>query len=483
MKTNIIYQGDALTKLKEFPDKSINMVMTSPPYWALRDYSVEGQLGLEQTFEEYIKKLCNIFDEVKRVLRDDGTCWVNLGDTYYGGGNNRGNNSPISYKQSTNKGAIGQVQQDWSKMDYKSKCLIMIPQRFAIEMVNRDWILRNVIIWHKPNCMPSSAKDRFTVDFEYIFFFSKKKKYYFETQYEKTQAKVIEPRMMEEKREVYSAKNKDGQGVKRTMGRNRRTVWSICPKPFSEAHFAVYPEELCETPIKSGCPEFVCVKCGIPIPKYLNNPNVIGVDTKTNGKHNMQTMWKENPQVRRPQKDKAILQQKMQSDLVSTTSQKYNIQNKDIKRIYSDISTKESNVSEIRLCSGTQINNVKGVGKVIGERRGSSPQEWDKGRQHDKEFDFNENSTTQSHNEKGKNCNTNNVPSLSKENKSIFSCPNCGSNKMTSGVVLDCFFGAGTTGLVALKQNKKFIGIELNKDYIEIAKKRLKPFLEQTKLT
>ncbi len=178
MKTNIILNGDALKHLKGLPEKSINMCMTSPPYWALRDYGVEGQLGLESTFEEYINKLCNIFDEVKRVLRKDGTCWVNIGDTYWGGGQG-GNDYPG--KQVVPSSGYGHKAKGNS---YKSKSLVMIPFRFAIEMVNRGWILRNTIIWHKRNCMPSSVKDRFTVDFEYIFFFSKKKKYYFETQYE-----------------------------------------------------------------------------------------------------------------------------------------------------------------------------------------------------------------------------------------------------------------------------------------------------------
>ena len=308
METNKILQGDALEKLKELPDKSVNMCMTSPPYWNLRDYNIDNQLGLEPTFEEYIHRLCNIFDEVKRVLRDDGTCWVNLGDTYWGSGAGTQyepniENAKEVYTIPYNSHKNTQRNKD---SNYKSKSLCMIPFRFAIEMVNRGWILRNTIIWHKNNCMPSSVKDRFTVDYEYLFFFSKKGQYYFETQYEKTKAKVIEPRMREEKREVYSAKYKDGQGVKRTMGRNKRSVWTINPKPFSEAHFAVYPEELCLTPIKAGCP--------------------------------------------------------------------------------------------------------------------------------------------------------------------------------VGGIVLDPFFGAGTTGVSAMKQDKKFIGIELNPEYIEIAEKRLKPYLEQTKL-
>ncbi len=330
---NKILQGDALTKLRELPEKSINMCMTSPPYWALRDYGtasweggsedcnhlgkpkptqkgfnerwsgkknikkdkqgelrepfldvcgkcgakrVDKQLGLESTFEEYINKLCDIFDEVKRVLRDDGTCWVNLGDTYAGSGN--GSNDYRNKKtKNYRKGEILYKGQKSGKTSVSDKSLVMMPFRFAIEMVNRGWILRNTIIWHKPNCMPSSVKDRFTVDFEYIFFFSKKKNYYFKTQYEPHLTNSIKrmdagfnenpdfhyKKRIDKNRGFKTKSNegqlqppqKHGQDVSyNPQGRNKRTVWKISPKPFKEAHFAVYPEELCETPIKAGCP-------------------------------------------------------------------------------------------------------------------------------------------------------------------------------------------------------------------------------------
>ena len=212
------------------------------------------------------------------------------------------------------------------KHELPQKSLVQIPHRFAIEMVSRGWILRNTIIWHKPNCMPSSVKDRFTIDFEYLFFFVKNKKYFFETQYEPHKTQENRPsRVVRNRNYNYDSKfnnnpeayNSPRARTKRNgydaeehfyspQGRNMRTVWKISTKPFKEAHFAVYPEELCEIPIKAGCP--------------------------------------------------------------------------------------------------------------IG------------------------------------------------------------------GIVLDTFFGSGTTGLVALKQNKQFVGIELNPKYIKIAEERLKPYLEQTKI-
>ena len=279
-EVNTIICGDALEVLKTFPNESIDMVMTSPPYWALRTYNVEGQLGLEPTFQEYINKLCNIFDEVKRVLKKEGTCWVNMGDTYMG-------NSSYSEKgrQGYGNDKIGMInKKQWLDPKYphkeklrarehikkgqvKEKSLCQIPARFATEMANRGWILRNEIIWAKPNCMPSSVKDRFTVDFEKLFFFVKSKKYYFEQQREPNKDISIKRAKYEQGRNVLG-KNPSSIGYKSDKygmperfiklhpdGHNKRAVWTINTKSFSEAHFATYPPELCETPIKAGCPK------------------------------------------------------------------------------------------------------------------------------------------------------------------------------------------------------------------------------------
>ena len=238
-----IIQGDCLKVLKELPSESVDCVMTSPPYWALRDYGVDGQLGLEPTFQEYIDKLCDIFDEVKRVLKKSGTCWVNIGDTYYTVSGGKFENDNL---------ASNELQQ---------KNLCNIPARFSIEMQNRGWILRNEIIWHKPNCMPSSVRDRFTVDFEKIFFFVKNKKYWFETQYEPSVDKEsYEGRRKRHSYESYGDSTlKIRQGFNNIVGktypnRNKRCVWTITTHSFKEAHFATYPEKLCEIPIKAGCP-------------------------------------------------------------------------------------------------------------------------------------------------------------------------------------------------------------------------------------
>lgn len=251
-----IIHGDALSVLKTMEDESVNCVITSPPYWGLRDYGVEGQLGLEKTFQEYINKLCNIFDEVKRVLKKDGTCWVNLGDTYCGaaGGYYPHKNEVGASKNQIKRKSIGM-----------EKCLCQIPSRFSIEMCNRGWILRNEIIWHKPNAMPSSADDRFTVDYEKMFLFVKNKKYYFKQQIEKytEQFMVRDLRSEKSEKEKFDPTckaNANSLARKRDMrpnkgGRNKRCVWKINTASFKGGHFAVFPQELVETPIKAGCPK------------------------------------------------------------------------------------------------------------------------------------------------------------------------------------------------------------------------------------
>ena len=258
MLTNKIYQGDALEVLKTFPDECIDMCITSPPYWGLRDYGVEGQLGLEETPEMFINNLCDIFDEVKRVLRPHGSCWVNLGDSYAGSGT-------MGYVEEQPKSTKGLAYgKAGTPKGIKTKSLIMIPSRFAIEMINRGWILRNEIIWHKPTCMPSSAIDRYTVDFEKLFFFTKKNKYYFKQQLEPLKPlnrwggpkiKVPKDTKVDVNNSPYAVSYRERDIQPNPDGRNKRTVWSINPASFKDAHFAVYPPKLIESPIDAGCPD------------------------------------------------------------------------------------------------------------------------------------------------------------------------------------------------------------------------------------
>jgi DNA modification methylase len=264
--TNRIFCGDAHKVLRQIPSESIDCVVTSPPYWSLRDYGVKGQLGLEPSVEEYIDNLCAVFEEVRRVLKRGGTCWVNIGDAYSTRSSKTGNlyKHPQPIRTAASNAALN-FSRPHTKLP--PKCLVQLPARFALEMISRGWILRSEIIWHKPNCMPSSAKDRFTVDFEKLYFFVKDRRYYFDQQFEPLtdKARMMRPLINPsgKRKRVYgdsyiAAINPQTAEASRkrilTRGRNKRCVWRITTRPFRGEHYAVFPEALIETPIKAGCP-------------------------------------------------------------------------------------------------------------------------------------------------------------------------------------------------------------------------------------
>ena len=247
-----IATGDALTILRQLPSELVYTCVTSPPYWLLRDYQVDGQIGLEPTVQEYIERLCAVFDEVRRTLRRDGTCWVVLGDTYFGSRKGAGFSGP--------RMESFHFQRKPTERGGTAKSLALIPSRFAIAMTDRGWILRNTIIWHKPNAIPSPVKDRFTLDYEFLFFFAKDRRYYFDRQTEKS--------LFPGGKHVHKRSGNKGEIIARTVNptylarnvvtgefRNKRCVWKIPTSRCMDAHFAVYPERLIETPIKAGCPQ------------------------------------------------------------------------------------------------------------------------------------------------------------------------------------------------------------------------------------
>ena len=257
-----IIQGDALTRLRELPSESVDCCITSPPYYGLRDYGVEGQIGLEESPEAYVSKLVEVFREVRRVLKKEGTLWLNLGDSYAG---SSGCHKGGSEKANSNAGATNSYIMP---KPGKPKDLIGIPWMVAFALRADGWWLRSDIIWAnlsmvrpfqspKPNCMPESCKDRPTKSHEYIFLLSKSQKYYYDSD------SIKEPAITTENR---SGKGKyDGDGSMKAraltgsdpnpLGRNKRTVWTVATKPYSEAHFATFPPALIEPCIRAGCPE------------------------------------------------------------------------------------------------------------------------------------------------------------------------------------------------------------------------------------
>lgn len=288
MIINTIYLGDCLDTLRAFPDCCIDCCVTSPPYYALRDYGEDNQIGLEDTPEQYIKRLSDVFDEVRRVLKPSGTLWLNIGDSYAGSmkGAAKFPDNAMNYKQGTNRGLLGKASVV-KKLggDYKPKDLIGIPWMLAFALRSRGWFLRQDIIWHKPNPMPESVRDRCTKAHEYIFLLSKSRHYYFDSEaiaepvadatvkrlaqdidaqkgavwpgYE-AQLKAKAPRYGGNK---YTAtpdkfyRTKSGNAYQPRAKRNKRDVWTVSTKACKEAHFATFPPDLIQPCILAGCPE------------------------------------------------------------------------------------------------------------------------------------------------------------------------------------------------------------------------------------
>ncbi len=367
---NRILHGDVLAKIGEIPDNSIDCCVCSPPYYGVRDYKVEGQYGLEPTFHEYIDKMVGVFEALRPKLCDYGSIWVNLGDTYYGGGNAQGHTGLTTNLGKSTLQRGGNQNPVARGTLLPRKTLIGIPDRFKIAMIDSGWICRNDIIWYKRSTMPSSARDRFTVDYERFFFFTKKPKYYFKQQFEI----MNEDTFRESKRESgNNPKGAERQGLKdwkiNPLGRNKRTVWDINPAQFKEAHFATFPEKLIEIPIDASCPKLVCTKCDKP------QEQIIKFSGGTTGEG-----WHQG--------------------------------------------TKEERAEQGMMLS------MNGIGRRA--------------------------------NEDG---------SYKKEIMGWSKC-DCKA-PFRKGRVLDPFMGAGTTALVAHKQGKDWLGIELKEEYIKIAERRL----------
>lgn len=252
-----ILQGDSLEVLKTLEPESVNCCITSPPYWGLRDYGMgKAQIGLELTPQEYVEKMVAVFAEVKRVLRKDGTLWLNLGDSYSSG--NRKTTTPQTIRGTDNAEAVIATNARPPVVEgIKQKDLIGIPWRVAFALQESGWYLRQDIIWHKPNPMPESVTDRCTKAHEYIFLLSKSAIYYFDSDamQEETGRTGGNPRIFGAKNQEGTKRNDIGEDFIDNGKRNKRSVWSVTVKPYSEAHFATFPKELIEPCVLAGCPE------------------------------------------------------------------------------------------------------------------------------------------------------------------------------------------------------------------------------------
>ena len=421
---NRIHQGDVLEILKQMPDEFVDMVITSPPYWGLRNYDVDGQIGLEEHPQLYINKLVDISNEIKRVLKKSGSFYLNLGDTYCGSGGAGGDynvggiregqpkyRQPTVWKdpklpargRSSELSGFKPEKTGW----LQAKQLMLIPSRVAIALQNDGWILRNDNIWHKNNPLPSSVKDRLNNTFEHVFHFVKNRRYYYDLDAIRVPHKIHENRpygivrnrlykydsklnkirglksndIIEENMKVEAKKRGySNHSASRTvthlhqvgneysksdLGKNRGDVFDIPTHPFPGAHFAVFPKSLVKIPIKAACPEWVCKKCGKPRERILEKTERV------------QQHWA-------PGTDKKTEQAKGKHGSTST------------------------------LVTGYKFNY-----KTVG---------WS----------------------------------------------DCGCNaNFEPGIVLDPFAGSGTACLVAKQMGRRYIGLELNPEYVKMARKRL----------
>lgn len=256
---NKIIQGDALETIKKFPDECIDCVIFSPPYWQLRDYHWKGQWGLEKTFGEYLENLWSLMDEIKRILKKTGTVWVNLGDSY---GTQSGNSKGVKYTSASTKNYVsnGEVL---LKGKVPHKCLLLLPHRFAIGCIERGWLVRNDIIWAKPNGMPESSRDRFSKKHEHVFFLVKNKKYFFDLNKIREPHKIVSLQRMKRGWNGHREKRSSFENMKvekmcHPLGKNPGDVtdfWTINTQSGKDKHYAKYNTALIEKPILAGCPK------------------------------------------------------------------------------------------------------------------------------------------------------------------------------------------------------------------------------------
>jgi DNA modification methylase len=267
-----IHQGDALETLRQLPDESAHMCVTSPPFYGLRDYGVDGQIGLEETPEQWVTNLVDVFREVRRVLRADGTLWLEVGDSY-------ASNWPCNRRNVVGEGSLpnGKRENRPPRMggDLKDKDLIGAPWLLAFALRADGWWLRADIIWARPNPMPESVTDRPTKSHSYLFLLAKSARYFYDPDairepHESTRwggpvATNTDDWKYRNGGELVGVRERDGRSFYPEGGRNARSVWNIPTQPLAEPHYAAYPEELARRAILAGTSERgVCPKCGAP---------------------------------------------------------------------------------------------------------------------------------------------------------------------------------------------------------------------------
>ena len=511
-----IHCGDAWDLSPTLAPQSINCIVTSPPYWHLRDYGAAGQFGLEPTPEEYVAKLVRLFAILRPALRDDGTVWLNLGDSYAGSrarrgdttGTNRGNqHTPMTESRRRDNASI--PRSDYSVEGLKPKDICGMPWRVAFALQVDGWYLRSDIIWAKPNPMPESITDRPTKAHEYLFLLSKSPRYFYDGDAIREPCESDDPRVQRSSRIIpkgwMTAKGSHSTLVHNTpdhhpktsmrsndpetlgltrgttnqpcsnpAGRNKRDVWTIPSAPFPAAHFATFPPDLIKPCILAGCPELYCVDCGRPLTVVECAQDIQDDATQKGSSHDGQEAERSTglsgvrSGVPLPQSS-VLFEAVCESQYGSEQGDNSGVRNgSEGLQTHSQSVTPDGNPRGV--ChgasngdGGTHREDAHGAG-------GRSPQERESGGQSDRE--------PRTHGEVGPRpqaqaaSEANTVSSLRRnDSPSAPRCPACGSTNLAKGVVLDPFVGSGTTAQVARSLGRKCIGFELNAEYIALAAK------------
>lgn len=414
-----IHQGDAVEVLRSLPGESVNCCVTSPPYWGLRDYGEDGQIGLEATPEEYVTRLVEVFREVRRVLRQDGTLWLNLGDSYSAHAGQRKETDRAGIKQQSNTPSVNAPSRHAPGL--KPKDLVGIPWRVAFALQADGWWLRQDIIWHKPNPMPESVTDRCTKAHEYIFLLSKNERYYFDS------LAIAEPasrpdgagNITHKGQTAYRAgdekqRTKEGlTAIGPRATRNKRSVWTVKTQPFPEAHFATFPEALIGPCVLAGCPPS---GKGCDCQEIIETPTGSGVS-----------------------EDPSLQVGRAGWDRTRKTNEGARIITRYEQRQFAQQLRESPHRQEMeRSCGISAFAHY-----IRTDRTGARPLP------HKALLQFSEFGWL--------------TPV-----KAVCECP-----IVPAGTVLDPFAGSGTTALVAKENGRRFIGVEINAAYCDIAARRV----------
>ena len=583
-----LLHGDALTRLATLPAESVQCVVTSPPYWGLRDYKIAGQLGLEASPEEYVAALVAVFREVRRVLRPDGTLWLNLGDSYFSDAG-KGGSGTFNGRNGRGEGYARNQRATSTTASMKPKDLVGIPWRVAFALQADGWWLRSDIIWSKPNPMPESVTDRLTKAHEYVFLLTKSQTYFYDA------AAIKEPSTTGDIRRPYGSpganaldpRGKQGEGkprkdkqrgmtprheahpvtcdqsglddVGRGLGRNCRSVWTMATTPYKEAHFATFPEALPERCILAGTSERgACPLCGAPWERVVEK-GLTAHDGKTDSTYEKGTTANRLAQLRqaarergeeyvnarsttgwRPTcecverycekcctvvdysytgglsheqerrtsevRDKASLRgvrevisqpstEGREKEPLLHTNLRDEVDGKDSsvekseairqsvqddKGLHCDLEPDASDGQQgNRLHHGTSAGHGEGIGSPAQKERDRPSSERQERRQPSREFRSDAQEGSRQNPKASTKTGRKKMSTLLQTDLHLGTCGACGNTLITRTpdpvpqLVLDCFAGAGTVGVVALHHDRRFIGIELNPDYVAMARARI----------